>query len=189
MMHGPEKSDSAVRAMKPANKAGQAAAEWAEQRAGPEGNTGQTHTRRTQRRGSVSQRMDRVRPEAWRDATHLRQYPREEPYARIGHVRICAGGAQQWASLRRSSARTEADVDQREPLAGKGLSASRLGRARQTDCRLIGSAALSVSSRRNLPLRLGALALWADNEPVLSRPRRPTHRAHARERGAAAGYP
>lgn len=32
MMHGPEKSDSAIRAMKPANKAASAAAEWAEQR-------------------------------------------------------------------------------------------------------------------------------------------------------------
>ena len=49
MMYGPEKSDSAIRAMKPANKAGQSAAEWAEQRAGTKGNTGQPHTRRTQR--------------------------------------------------------------------------------------------------------------------------------------------
>jgi hypothetical protein len=32
MMYGVEKSDSAIRATKPANKAGQPAAEWAEQR-------------------------------------------------------------------------------------------------------------------------------------------------------------
>jgi hypothetical protein len=63
-MNGPEKSDSVVVAMKPANKVGQPAAEWAEPRTGPEGNTGRTHTRRTQCRGSVSQRMDRVRPAA-----------------------------------------------------------------------------------------------------------------------------
>src|ERR1700759_5711481 len=32
-----------------------------------------------------------------------RQYLREEPYAGKPHVRICAGGAQQWASLPRRS--------------------------------------------------------------------------------------
>ena len=50
MMNGPEKSDSAIRATKPANKAGQPAAEWVEQRAGTKGNTGQSRTRRTQSR-------------------------------------------------------------------------------------------------------------------------------------------
>ena len=38
MMHGREKSDFAIVAMKPANKAGQPAAEWVEQRAEAEGN-------------------------------------------------------------------------------------------------------------------------------------------------------
>jgi RNA-directed DNA polymerase len=61
MMKGPEKSDSAIVAMKPANKAGQPAAERVEERAGTEGNTGQPHTRRTQSRASVSQGLDRVR--------------------------------------------------------------------------------------------------------------------------------
>ena len=64
MMNGPEKSDSAIVALKPANKAGQPAAEWAEQRAGTKGNTDQPHTRRTQSRGSVSQALDRVRQAA-----------------------------------------------------------------------------------------------------------------------------
>ena len=41
MMHGPEKSDSAIVATKPANKAGQPAAESVERRAGAKGNTGQ----------------------------------------------------------------------------------------------------------------------------------------------------
>ena len=40
MMYGLEKSDSAIRAMKPAHKAGRPAAEWAEQRAGTKGNAG-----------------------------------------------------------------------------------------------------------------------------------------------------
>ena len=61
MMNGPEKSDSVVVAVKPANKAGQPAAEWVEPRTGTKGNTGQPHTRRTQSRGSVSQGLDRVR--------------------------------------------------------------------------------------------------------------------------------
>jgi hypothetical protein len=64
MMNGPEKSDSAMRAMKPANKVGEPTAEWVEQRAGTKGNAGQPHTRRTQSRGSVSQGLDRVRQAA-----------------------------------------------------------------------------------------------------------------------------
>jgi RNA-directed DNA polymerase len=61
MMNGLEKSDSVVVAEKPANKVGQPAAEWVEQRTGTEGNTGRPHTRRTQSRNSVSQGLDRVR--------------------------------------------------------------------------------------------------------------------------------
>ena len=61
MMHGLEKSDPAVVAMKPANKAGQPAAEWVEPRAGTQGNTGQPRTQRTQCRASVSQGLNRVR--------------------------------------------------------------------------------------------------------------------------------
>ena len=61
MMNGPEKSDSVVVAVKPANKAGQPVAEWAEPRTGTKGNTGQSRTRRTQSRGSVSQGLDCVR--------------------------------------------------------------------------------------------------------------------------------
>ena len=56
MMHGPEKSDSAVVATKPANKAGiMPAAERVEPRAGTKGNMERPRTRRTQSRGSVSQ--------------------------------------------------------------------------------------------------------------------------------------
>ena len=50
---GSDKSDSAIPAKKPANQAGQPVAEWAEQRAGTKGNTGQPHTRRTQSRDSA----------------------------------------------------------------------------------------------------------------------------------------
>jgi RNA-directed DNA polymerase len=61
MMHGREKSDSAVVAKKPANKVGKPAAEWVEPRAGTEGNANQNRTRRAQNRASVSQGLDRVR--------------------------------------------------------------------------------------------------------------------------------
>ena len=61
MMHGREKSDPAVVAKKPTNKAGPTAAESAERRAGAEGNVGQQSTRRAQHRESVSQALNRVR--------------------------------------------------------------------------------------------------------------------------------
>ena len=46
MMHGNEKSDSAIVAVKPTNKAGQPAAEPVEPRAGTKGNASQQSTRR-----------------------------------------------------------------------------------------------------------------------------------------------
>jgi RNA-directed DNA polymerase len=64
MMHGREKSDPAIVAMKPTNKAGRPAAESAERRAGAEGNAGQQSTRRAQHRESVSQALERVRTAA-----------------------------------------------------------------------------------------------------------------------------
>src|SRR6516162_2617740 len=48
MMHGPEKSDPAIVAMKPANKAEQSAAESVERRAGTKGNADQQSTHRTE---------------------------------------------------------------------------------------------------------------------------------------------
>ena len=60
-MHGREKSDFAIVAMKPANKAGQPAAEWVERRAETEGNMVEPRTRRTLSRESVPQGLDRVR--------------------------------------------------------------------------------------------------------------------------------
>ena len=81
MMHGPEKSDSAIVAVKPANKAGQPAAEWVEPRAGTEGNAGQPRTRRTQSRDSVSQGLDRVRHAA-------RQRKKERFTALLHHVTV-----------------------------------------------------------------------------------------------------
>ena len=88
-----EKSDSATVAGKPTNKAERSAAEPAEPRAEAEGNAGQQSTRRAQDRESVSQALERIRQAA--KQRFAVKHPRWEPYARIGPVRICAGGAQQ----------------------------------------------------------------------------------------------
>src|SRR5947209_1162683 len=71
MMHGHEKSDLAIVAGKPPNKAEQPApersdaklnsSELVERRARTEGNAGQQSTRRTQSRESVSQALERIR--------------------------------------------------------------------------------------------------------------------------------
>jgi retron-type reverse transcriptase len=61
MMHGPEKSDSVVVAVKPTNKAEQSVAEPVEPRTGTKGNANQQRMRRAQDRESVSQALERVR--------------------------------------------------------------------------------------------------------------------------------
>src|SRR5271154_4897506 len=64
-MHESKKSDLAVVAVKPRNKAGSnSAAEPVEPRAGTEGNVGQQSTHRTQIRARVSQALERVRQAA-----------------------------------------------------------------------------------------------------------------------------
>src|ERR1700676_3544309 len=63
-MHGREKSDSAIVAMKPANKAGQPAAAWVKRGAEAEGSRVEPRMRRTPSRESVSQGLDRVRQAA-----------------------------------------------------------------------------------------------------------------------------
>ena len=64
MMYERGKSDSAVGATKPANKAERSAAELVEQRAGTKGNADQQSTRRAQDRESVTQALGRIRQAA-----------------------------------------------------------------------------------------------------------------------------
>jgi hypothetical protein len=92
MMYDHEKSDPAIVAVKPTNKAGQPAAELAEPKAGPEGNVSQQSTGRAQYRVTVSQALERIRNFV-RISRRAITYPRREPCARIGLARICAGGA------------------------------------------------------------------------------------------------
>src|ERR1700756_407385 len=63
-MHDSEKSDSAIVAVKPPNKAGLPVAEAVEPRAGAKGNADQQSTHRTQSRKRVTQALSRVRQAA-----------------------------------------------------------------------------------------------------------------------------
>jgi|SRR5262245_12673691 len=86
MMHGREKSDSAIVAGKPTNKAVPTVAEPVERRAGAKGNASQQSTHRTQCRERASQALERVRRA--QDQRFAVIHPRWEPYARIGPVRF-----------------------------------------------------------------------------------------------------
>src|SRR6266446_6115502 len=68
MMHDREKSDSAIVAGKPTNKAVPTAAESAEPRAEAKGNASQQSTRRTQSRVSVSHALERIRQTVTKNA-------------------------------------------------------------------------------------------------------------------------
>jgi RNA-directed DNA polymerase len=81
MMHGREKSDSAIVAVKPTNKAVPTAAEPAEPRAGAKGNARQQSTHRTQGRERVAQALERVRQAA-------RQRKKERFTALLHHISI-----------------------------------------------------------------------------------------------------
>ncbi|MGF6960625.1 hypothetical protein QFZ97_006581 [Paraburkholderia youngii] len=76
-----QRASSDPTAMKPANKAGEPAAEWAEPRAGTKGNTGQPRTHRAQNRVSVPQGLARVRQAA-------RQRKKERFTALLHHVTV-----------------------------------------------------------------------------------------------------
>src|SRR5437588_3282806 len=80
-MYDHEKSDPAIVAVKPTNKAGQPAAELVEPRAGAEGNVSQQSTGRAQYRGTVSQALARIRQAA-------RQRKKEKFTALLHHISI-----------------------------------------------------------------------------------------------------
>jgi hypothetical protein len=130
MMYGPEKSDPVVVAGKLTNKAERSAAELAEPRTGTKGNADQLSTRWTQSQARVSQALERIRHAV--AVTH----PRWEPHAGKPHVRICAGGARQLASL---------------PLRWRAFLGALGDRARETWCR---SSFFTENALLPIPLRL-----------------------------------
>src|SRR5437016_13840461 len=81
MVHGRGKSDSAIVAGKPTNKAGQPAAEPVEPRAEAKGNASQHSTRRAQDRESVSQALERIRQVA-------RQRKKERFTSLLHHISV-----------------------------------------------------------------------------------------------------
>src|SRR5213082_3375646 len=95
-MYDHEKSDPAIVAVKPTNKAGQPAAELVEPRAGAEGNVSQQSTGRAQYRGTVSQALARIRQAA-------RQRKKEKFTALFHHVSI-AHLAEAFSELKENAA-------------------------------------------------------------------------------------
>ena len=81
MMHGRGRSDSAIVATKPTNKAGRPAAEPVEPRPGTKANADQQSTHRTQSRARVTQALDRVRQAA-------RQRKKERFTALFHHINV-----------------------------------------------------------------------------------------------------
>ena len=81
MMDGTKQSDSSIVAMKRANKEGRPSAEPVERRDGTKGNSVSQSTRRTQRRGSVSQAVDRIRRAIARN-------PKERLTALLHHITV-----------------------------------------------------------------------------------------------------
>ena len=111
-MHDSEKSDSAIVAVKPSNKAGLPVAEAVEPRAGAKGNADQQSTHRTQSRRRVTQALSRVRHAASPSNTQGRSRMLE-----LGSSGSVRGGVQRWASLPRSWT-----LSGRSPPATRGLS-------------------------------------------------------------------
>ena len=87
MMHGREKSDSAIVAVKPANKAERSAAELVEPRAETKGNVVQQGTYRTLSRACVTQALNCMRQTAKRFAVWTRGRSRMRESCTYGSVR------------------------------------------------------------------------------------------------------
>src|SRR5271157_1527497 len=94
MMHGREKSDPAIVAGKPTNKAERSAAEPVERRAGAKGNANQQSTDRAQNRATVSQALERMRKAATAASPlHTQGGSRVREFRSHGSVRGAAGNS------------------------------------------------------------------------------------------------
>src|SRR6266436_536989 len=102
MMHGREKSDSAIVAGKPTNKAVSTAAEPVERRAEAKGNASQQSTRRTQSRVSVSHALERIRQTVTKNAlpSHTQGGSRMPELGPYGSVRGALSNERPYRDLR-----------------------------------------------------------------------------------------
>src|SRR6266511_6236470 len=102
MMHGREKSDSAIVAGKPTNKAVSTAAEPVERRAEAKGNASQQSTRRTQSRVGVSQALERIRQAVTKNAlpSHTQGGSRMPELGPYGSVRGALSNERPYRDLR-----------------------------------------------------------------------------------------
>src|SRR5258708_32094656 len=102
MMHDREKSDSAIVAGKPTNKAVPTAAESVEPRAEAKGNASQQSTRRTQSRVSVSHALERIRQTVTKNAlpSHTQGGSRMPELGPYGSVRGALSNERPYRDLR-----------------------------------------------------------------------------------------
>jgi hypothetical protein len=107
MMHGREKSDSAIVAGKPTNKAVSTAAEPVERRAEAKGNASQQSTRWTQSRVSVSQALERIRQAVTKNAlpSHTQGGSRMPELGPYGSVRGALSNERPYRDLRNVAAK------------------------------------------------------------------------------------
>src|ERR1051326_8119322 len=125
-MYGCRKSDEAIVAVKPTKGEGGNQTQTVERRAEAKGNAYQQSTHRAQNRIRVAQALARIRRTA---AAMRRLEPRWEPYAGKPHVRFCAGGARQLASLPRPAEKSRVDTRPRPAVPTQIAASGRVGTA------------------------------------------------------------
>ena len=115
MMHDREKSDSAIVAGKPTNKAVLTAAEPVERRAEAKGNASQQSTRRTQSRVSVSHALERIRQTVAKNAlpSHTQGGSRMPEWGPYGSVRGALSNERPYRDLRNVDANCRSERSHR----------------------------------------------------------------------------
>jgi hypothetical protein len=149
MMHGHGKSDEAIVAMKPANKAEQSAAELVERRAEAKGNASQQSTRRTPSRESVTQALERIRQVAKAWSLAKPAIRRHSP--KVGAV--CGKAARTVLCGGRSAMSVPTATCARKLARSAGASPARVGRSEPPGGECCASPAATPAAKRTQLLR------------------------------------